>query len=67
MHSFVGYHRLADNCHPLRTDTLVFSIMSGALMVAVLPGDYFFIHIKNPQVKCIPTWNTVMDDLKMVA
>jgi len=41
--------------------------MSGALMVAVLCGDYFFTHVKNPQVKCIPSRNTVMNDLKMVA
>jgi hypothetical protein len=67
MHSFIGYHLLADHSHPLRTDTLAFSTMSGALMVAILPGDYFFIHIKSPQAKCIPTSNTVMNVLKMVA
>jgi len=67
MHSFIGYHLLADHCHPLRTDTLAFLIMSGALMVVVLPGDYFFIHITKAQVKCIPTRNTVMNDIKMVA
>lgn len=35
MHSFVGYHLLADHCQPLRTATLGFSIMSGDLTVAV--------------------------------
>lgn len=58
MHSFIGYHLLADHCQPLRTATLAFSIMSGALMVATLPGDYFFIQVKNPQVKCVPSGNT---------
>jgi hypothetical protein len=48
MHSFVGYHLLADHCQQLRTATLVLSIMSFALLVAVLPGDYFSIQVKNP-------------------
>jgi hypothetical protein len=41
--------------------------MSGALMVAILPGDYFFIQLKNPKVNCVPIRNTVINDLKMVA
>jgi len=67
MQSFVGYHLLADHCQQLTTATLVLSIMSFALLVAVLPGDYFFIQVKNPYVKCIPSKNTAMNDLKMVA
>jgi hypothetical protein len=67
LHSFVGNHLLADHCQPLRTATLAFSITSGALMVAILPGDYFFIQVKNPQVICVPSRYTVINDLKMVA
>jgi hypothetical protein len=67
MDSFVGYHFLADHCQPPITATLGYSIMSGALMVAVLTGNYFFMQVKNPQFNCVSSRNTLMNDLKMVA
>lgn len=67
MQSLVGYHHLDDHCWPLITATIAFAIMSGALMVGVLPGEFFFKHVKNPQVNCVPSRNTVINDLKMVA
>jgi hypothetical protein len=40
---------LADHCEFLRTTTLTFSILSGVLMVVVLPGGFFF---KEEPVSC---------------